>query len=76
MSKQIRMTTRPKQSAAADQWVETRHEPVDEPSVKYKRLTIDLDPELHKRLKLYCFEHEIHVSVLLRDFIEQTLSTK
>ncbi|WP_437207108.1 hypothetical protein [Planctomicrobium sp. SH664] len=73
MSKRINMTTRPKQNPAADQWVETRHAVAEESPVKLKRLTIDLDPELHKRLKLHCFQQDIPIAELLRELIERSL---
>lgn len=73
MSKRINITARPKQNPAADQWVETRHAVAEEPSVKLKRLTIDLDPELHKRLKLHCFQQDVPIAELLRELIERAV---
>ena len=72
MSKRISMTARPKTNPGADQWVE-KAEPSAARPPKPKRLTIDIDPTLHKRLKLYCFQQDIVMADLLRDLIEQKL---
>ncbi|WP_437186719.1 hypothetical protein SH668x_000069 [Planctomicrobium sp. SH668] len=73
MSKRINITARPKQNPAADQWVETRLPPAEQPPVRLKRLTIDLDPELHKRLKLHCFQQDVPIAELLRELIERAV---
>lgn len=76
MSKRISMTARPKQNLAADNWVETRAEPAAVRTPKPKRLTIDIDPDLHKRLKLHCFQQDIPIAELLREMIEQSLRAR
>ncbi len=76
MSKQIRMTARPKTNTA-DQWVETSlPTAVDKTAFKPKRLTIDIDPELHTRLKLRCVRHDIRIADFLRELIEGTLNAE
>ena len=76
MSKQVRLTARPKQNPAADTWVETRTEPAAARPPKPKRLTIDIDPALHKRLKLYCFQQDVVMADLLRELIEGKLEAE
>ncbi len=76
MSKQIRMTARPKRSNTADQWVETSSPIAVEPTGKIKRLTIDIDPELHTRLKLRCVRHDVRIADWLRGLIEDTLDAE
>ncbi|MEO9594310.1 plasmid partition protein ParG [Rhodopirellula bahusiensis] len=74
MSKRITMTARPKPKAELDKWVETRAPVVPEKlSVKPKRLTIDIDPSLHKRLKMSCVNRDIQIADLIRTLIERDL---
>ena len=75
MSKKITMTARPKAKAEVDKWVETRGSTVAEkPAVKPKRLTIDIDPSLHKKLKMSCVNRDIQIADLIRTLIERELS--
>ena len=75
MSKRISMTTRPKANPAADNWVEKPASAAARPP-KPKRLTIDIDPMLHKRLKLYCFQQDVVMADLLRELIEGKLEAE
>lgn len=76
MSKKITMTARPKAKAEVDKWVETREPAAAEKSaVKPKRLTIDIDPTLHKRLKMSCVNRDIQIADLLRKLIERELDS-
>lgn len=77
MSKRITMSARAKPKAEIDKWVETR-EPVvaKTPTVKPKRLTIDIDPGLHKKLKMSCVNREIQIADLLRALIERELDNQ
>ena len=75
MSKKIKMPTRAKPSPELDNWVETRQSPeLPKPTVKPKRLTIDIHPDLHKRLKISCVQRGIQIADLLRQLIETDLS--
>ncbi|ELP32916.1 plasmid partition protein ParG [Rhodopirellula baltica] len=77
MNKRITMTARPRPRAELDKWVETR-EPVAaaKPAVKPKRLTIDIDPALHKKLKMSCVKRDIQIADLLRTLIERELESQ
>ena len=75
MSKKIKMSARAKPSPELDNWVEARLSPeLPKPSVKPKRLTIDIHPDLHKRLKISCVQRGIQIADLLRQLIETDLS--
>ncbi len=72
MSKTINMSARPNQTKNADTWVETRTN-LPPPPPKPKRLTIDLDPTLHSRLKLHCVRQDIPIADFLRLLIDESL---
>lgn len=76
MSKQIRMTARPQKNNTADQWVETSLPSPIETMAKLKRLTIDIDPDLHTRLKLRCVRQDVRIADWLRDLIVTTLDAE
>lgn len=46
-----------------DAWIHQEKKPT-------KRLTVDIDAELHKRYKMWCTEHNCNMVELIRDFIE------
>ena len=74
MSKQIKMQARPKTKPTVDQWIGHHDRDIETPTrTKPKRLTIDLDPELHRRLKLHCVESDTEISALLRLLIIKEL---
>ncbi|TWU22163.1 hypothetical protein Pla52o_32160 [Novipirellula galeiformis] len=76
MSKKIAMTARVKQKPEIDKWVETREPLVPlKLNVKPKRLTIDIDPALHKKLKMNCVKREIQIADLLRTLIEREIDS-
>lgn len=54
------------EAQAADAWVRDRSETTE----KMKRLTIDIEAGLHKRLKAYCVQEGTTIAELLRDFIQ------
>ncbi|GAB5517202.1 plasmid partition protein ParG [Rhodopirellula baltica] len=77
MSKKITMTARPKAKAEIDKWVETRERAeTEKPAVKPKRLTIDIDPTLHRKLKLSCVNRDIQIADLIRTLIENELDSQ
>ncbi len=77
MSKQIAMTARPKRTPEADSWVEKRVPSTgSDERVKPKRLTIDIDPKLHKELKISCVQRGIQIADLLRSLIQRDLQAQ
>ncbi|QDT57106.1 hypothetical protein Pan44_51720 [Caulifigura coniformis] len=76
MNKRIQMTARPLKANTADQWVETSLSTPVQPAVKFKRLTVDVDPELHTRLRLRCVRRDEHISDWLRALMVSTLDAE
>ena len=75
MSKKIKIPTRAASKEATD-WVETRDKPAASSSAgKPKRLTIDLDTELHRRLKIDCVQKDIQIADRIRGLIQKDLET-
>lgn len=71
MSKRIKMAVRPQSKMEADHWVENRNQELPpEPAKKPKRLTINIDPDLHTELKIHCATHRIQIADLIRSLIE------
>lgn len=74
MSKKISMPTRPKVDPTADKWVNERTILDDDgPRIKPKRLTIEIDPDLHRELKIHCASSDINIADLVRDLIADKL---
>ncbi|WP_417850306.1 plasmid partition protein ParG [Thalassoglobus sp.] len=71
MSKTIKLSARPVRNQNADTWVESRGDLPPPP--KPKRLTIDIDPTLHSRLKLHCVRQDIPIADLIRSLIDESL---
>ena len=78
MSKTVKINARPKSSPGLDQWVETREptEAKNKPTVKPKRLTIDIDPDLHRQLKISCATRDIQIADLVRQLIQTELQAR
>lgn len=78
MTKQIPLTSRPQKAsnASMDAWVEgaTERKPYKAPNTK--RLTFDLDAEIHSQLKIHCATQRIPVTDFLRSLIEQAISRR
>jgi len=73
MSKQITIQARPTRKPNADQWVS--QEPLSEPPAteKLKRLTVDIDSELHRRLRVHSVTNDLPIASLVRNLIEEYL---
>lgn len=76
MSKKISMSARPNVKPTADKWVEKREAPSMTPGVKLKRLTIDIDPQLHTELKISCAQRGIQIADLVRSLITLEIRPK
>lgn len=77
MSKRITMSARAKPKAEIDNWVENREPTAPiKPSIRPKRLTIDIDPSLHMDLKISCAKRGIQIADLLRTLIERDVRSQ
>lgn len=75
MSKKISMAARPHAKPNMDKWVEHRESAtVSTPPKKPKRLTIDIDSDLHTQLKIHCATQQVQIADLLRRLIEQEIT--
>ncbi len=74
MSKKIQIPTRPPKKPTADQWVENKVV-LQKERVKPKRLTIEIDPGLHRELKIHCASTETRIVDLIRNLISNELNS-
>jgi len=74
MSKKIQIPTRPPKQPSADDWIADK-EPLKEKAVaKPVRMTVELDPDIHRELKIHCTMKGIWISELMRDLISRELA--
>lgn len=74
MSKKIQIPTRPPKQPTADDWVSDKVLPKDKAMVKPVRMTVELDPAIHRELKIHCTMKGIWISELMRDLIARELA--
>jgi len=67
MSKQIAIKARPNKAPNADAWVGEKGKKAE----KIKRLTIDIDADLHTKLRIHCFNNSTAIADLLRRLIAE-----
>lgn len=60
-----RPSAAPKAAASADDWVKDRQDG------GMKRLTIDIEADLHRRLKQHCAGRGTAIALLLRELIQR-----
>lgn len=74
MSKKVSMTARPAAvSPTADKWVNDTA-PKSAAQGPMQRLTIDLDPDTHKRFKALCAQHGLRMNQEIRTLIRNRIS--
>ncbi len=73
MSKKIQIPTRPPRQPSADDWIADNELPEERVAVKPVRMTVELDPEIHRELKIHCTMKGIWISELMRDLISREL---
>ncbi len=74
MSKKIKLSSRPAEPVNSDAWVNQRIVPEEsKPTIKPKRLTVDIEPHLHRRLRLHCLQQDVSVTQFVCDLIIKTL---
>jgi len=73
MSKTVPITTRARTSTEADTWVEEGSETppakFSPPSGRTKRLTIDMDADAHRALKMHCAKNDRQIAEFVRELI-------
>ena len=67
-----RRGTAPKEAGAAP----PPAEPAESAAKKKVRITVDLDPEMHRFLKVYAAEHGVKISEVIRRLISSLKSTQ
>ena len=72
MSKKVEIPARPPKQPSAEDWISKNQ---GEPKVKPVRMTIELDPNIHRDLKIHCTIKGIWISELVRDLISRELSS-
>ena len=74
MSKKIQIPTRPPKQPSADDWIADKETPKEKSTVKPVRMTVELDPDIHRELKIHCTMKGIWISELMRDLISKELT--
>jgi hypothetical protein len=69
MTKDIPLSIRPSKSSV-DAWVKDPSDLPSLPKSRMKKLSIELDPDLHKRLRLHSASVDIPIAELIREQIE------
>ncbi len=80
MNKKLAINLKPGAEKKADDWVresvqtETVEKPVSTPApIVMKRLTIDVEEELHRQLKMKAAEEGVRMADLVRQWIEENI---
>lgn len=74
MSKTVSMTARARKSAKANEWVEKSKEVRPPPNSRRVRLTIDMDADDHRELKIHCAKNERQIAKFVRELIAREIS--
>lgn len=69
MSKKVDFTPKPSREAAKEAWVASREVP--QAKRPTKRLTFDIDAELHQRVRVGCMRDGRLMADVLRELLEQ-----
>ena len=74
MSKKVVIPTRASSEKSADQWIQQSGERSNKPtSLRRKRLTIDMDQEMHRELKMHCVATDQEIASFVRGLIKRAL---
>jgi len=74
MSKTITMTARARKSAKANEWVEDKSDARLPPAGRRKRLTIDMDADAHRELKMHCAKNDRQIAEFVRELIDREVA--
>lgn len=73
MSKKIQIPTRPPKQPSADEWIADKELPEEKSTAKLVRMTVELDPNIHRELKIHCTMKGVWISELMRELISREL---
>lgn len=58
-------------AAAAESWVQAPAKAEQPKPLKLTRFTVELDEELHFRMKMYCTKHRLSMADYIRDLLAE-----
>lgn len=58
-------------AAAAESWVQAPAKTEQPKPLKLTRFTVELDEELHFRMKMYCTKHRLSMADYIRDLLAE-----
>lgn len=65
------LKTPPTVAAAAENWVQAPAKAEAAKPAKLTRFTVELDEELHFRMKMYCTQHRLSMADYIRDVLAE-----
>jgi len=65
------LKTPPTVAAAAESWVQAPAKAEQSKPLKLTRFTVELDEELHFRMKMYCTKHRLSMADYIRDLLAE-----
>lgn len=65
------LKTPPTVAAAAESWVQAPAKTEVAKPLKLTRFTVELDEELHFRMKMYCTKHRLSMADYIRDLLAE-----
>ena len=80
MTKTVPITTRAPKPAEADTWVEEGADTIPArftpPSGRTKRLTLDIDADSHRALKMHCAKNDRQIAEFIRELISREIDAE
>ncbi len=70
MSKEVPIPRKPSRESDPGGWIESRKLPRAEK--RTKRITLDVDVDLHRRIRLRCFEEDVTMTDKLLDIVAES----
>lgn len=65
------LKTPPTVAAAAESWVQAPAKAEQPQPLRLTRFTVELDEELHFRMKMYCTKHRLSMADYIRDLLAE-----
>ena len=70
------LKTPPTVAAAAESWVQAPARAEASKPAKLTRFTVELDEDLHFRMKMYCTQHRLSMADYIRDLLAEKFPTQ